>query len=167
MLKRPIRIDGDVAYVTLTKGYLAMIDTADTHFVAGWNWRALVDGNTVYAVRKDCSGPKQRSVKMHRIIMGNPEGLEIDHKDGDGLNNRRNNLREATRSQNNHNQRRSKNNTSGFKGVTWHKAGGKWQAQIMMDGRKRFLGLHATPEAAHTAYCKASAELHGEYGRVA
>jgi hypothetical protein len=85
----------------------------------------------------------------------------------DGLDNRRANLRIATHQQNNHNHRISKNNTSGFKGVTWFERSKKWVAQINMNGKKIHLGLHGTPEAAHAAYAAASAKLHGEFGRTA
>ena len=162
---RQIRIVGNLAYVPLTRGYEAIIDAADVPMVAGFNWYAQVKLHTAYAVRNGYSGPNHREVRMHRTIMGEPDGMDVDHCDGDGLNNRRANLREATRKQNTHNQRTRSSNTSGFKGVTWHKAGGKWQAQIMMDGRKRHLGLFDTPEAAHEAYVSASKDLHGNFGR--
>jgi len=84
---------------------------------------------------------------------------DVDHLDGDPSNNRLVNLREATCSQNVGNARRSKANTSGFKGVTWHKRLGKWQAQIMVDRCNHHLGYHLTAEAAHVAYC-AAAHLH-------
>lgn len=164
---RPIRIEGKVAYVPLSRGYEAIIDAADVPLVESYNWCAMVDGHTVYAVRTDYTGPKQRKVYLHRLIMGEPEGLQVDHRDGNGLDNRRANLREATPSQNLHNQRLSRANTSGYKGVEWHKAKGKWRARIMINGKQRYLGLFATAEDAYAAYCKASAELHGEFGRTA
>ena len=118
---RPIRIDGVLAFITLTKGYEAVIDVADVPLVAGYNWYALVMPRTVYAARNDRSGPKKRNVFMHRVILGEPEGLQTDHKDGNGLNNTRDNLREATISQNGSNRRIGCNNTSGYKGVRSHK----------------------------------------------
>ena len=166
MKARPIRIVGDLAYVTLTRGYEAVIDSADVPLVDGFNWCALVHKNAVYARRADCSGIKQRAVYLHRVILGEPDGMDVDHRDGDGLNNRRNNLREATRSQNMCNQRISSRNTHGLKGVHWHKAAGKWQAHIKLNGRNRHLGLFTTPEAAYAAYCDASTRLHGDFGRT-
>jgi hypothetical protein len=163
---RPITIEGDAAYVALTKGYKAVIDAEDAHLVDGWNWTALVRRNTVYAYRKDCSGQKLRAAYMHRVIMGEPEGLQVDHRDGDGLNNCRSNLREATHAENMRNRRLGRDNTTGFKGVAWHKASGKYQAKIRLNGERKWLGLHDTPEAAHAAYRKASTRLHGEFGRI-
>lgn len=163
-VKRAIRINGDLAYVPLTRGYETVIDATDIHLVDGCNWCAAVIGNTVYAVRTVRIGEKRRNVSMHRTIMGHPEGLEIDHVDGDGLNNRRDNLRKATTEQNQRNQRLNCLNTSGYKGVTM--CGGKWQSRIQVRGKQIFLGRHDTPGAAHAAYCEASAKYHGEFGRV-
>jgi len=164
-LPRPIRIDGDVAYVPLTKGHEAVINAADVHLVANTNWCVLIEAHTVYAVRTG-PRPKQSSIRMHRVIMGEPVGLQVDHRDGDGLNNRRDNLRVATSSQNAQNQRRSSANLSGHKGVGFHKTSGKWRARIKLNGKRKHLGYFDTPEDAHEVYCKVSAELHGEFGRT-
>jgi len=164
---RPVRIEGNLAYVTLTQGYNAVIDATDAPLVVQFNWCAAVGRNTVYAKRTDHSGSKSRLVLMHRIIVGDPKGLEVDHRDGDGLNNRRSNLREATKTQNRRNQRTSRANTSGFKGVSYDAWNRTWQAGISINGKSKRLGSFPTPEAAYVAYCKASAELHGEFGRVA
>lgn len=162
---RLIRIEEDVAFIPLTRGYEAVISVEDVSLVGEWLWYSQLDGNTVYAVRNDRSGCKPKTVYMHRLIMDEPAG-EVDHRDGDGLNNRRMNLRIATGSQNRQNSRLSKRNTSGFKGVSYFERRGKWQAHIGIKGRTKFLGLFDSPEDAHVAYCKASAELHGNFGRT-
>lgn len=166
-MKRAIRIEGDVAYVPLTKGYEAVIDAADVPLVDGFNWCAQVQSHTVYAIRRDCSGPTPSTVRMHRAIISEIDGLEVDHRDGNGLNNRRNNLRESTKAQNQQNSRIRRNNTSGFKGVCWDKASGKWMASIKANGKRRTLGRFTTPDVAHAAYVMASRALHGEFGRIA
>jgi hypothetical protein len=163
---KPIRVEGNIAYVPLTKGYEAVIDAADVPLVGAHNWKAKVEPNTVYAVRNDRSGPKEREVRMHRVIMGEPNGLEVDHRDSNGLNNKRENLREATSQQNGHNTRISKSNTSGFKGVSWNKNCGKWRSYISINGQQNHLGFYDTAEQAHEAYCDASAKYHGEFGRT-
>lgn len=164
---RPIRIEGDVAYIPLARGYEAVVDAADVPLVSGRVWNIQTTPWNIYAHCADRSTGRRRLIKLHRLLMGEPEGLEIDHIDGDGLNNRRSNLRCATTAQNQYNQRLAAHNTSGFKGVSWHKRDKAWTANIKFDGRKRFLGYFSTPEDAHAAYCRASAELHGEFGRVA
>lgn len=88
---------------------------------------------------------------------------QIDHINGRRDDNRLCNLRLATRSENTRNAKRRSDNTSGFKGVGFHKAQGKWRARIKIDGRRKDLGRFDTPEEAHAAYCKAAAELHGEF----
>jgi hypothetical protein len=164
--KRPIRIEGDIAYVPLTQGYEAIIDASDVHLVDGVSWFPMASGKTVYARRIDYSGDKPRKVWLHRAIMGDTDGLEIDHIDCDGLNNRRRNLRPATRSQNLANKQIYTNNTSGFKGVSWKKGNGKWVSYIKANGQQYHLGYFDTPEAAHAVYAKASEKLHGEFGRL-
>lgn len=163
---RPIRIEGNVAYIPLTKHFEAIIDTADVPLVDDRNWCAAVRPNGTYAVSKGRCDGKMIGVHLHRVILSAPAGMQADHIDGDGLNNRRSNLRLATPSENARNQRRSRDNTSGFKGVWWHKGRRKWQAQIMAGGRQQYLGLFNTAEAAHAAYCEAAKSLHGEFARA-
>ena len=165
--RRPIRIEGDVAYVPLTHGYEAAIDIADVPLVEGVSWFACIGTHTVYAVCTDRSGGQQRRLRMHRVLAGSASCPHVDHKDGDGLNNRRNNLRPATKEQNAQNARFRRDNTSGFKGAFLDRRRNKWEARIKANGESRFLGYFHTAEAAHTAYCRASAELHGEFGRTA
>ena len=102
----------------------------------------------------------------HRIIFLMHRGYlpdEIDHIDGNGLNNDIENLRAATRSQNGRNRGAPKHNTSGFKGVSWHKKSNKWRAVIKFGGKQRHLGYLDTPEAAHEAYKAAATKLHKEF----
>jgi hypothetical protein len=170
---RPIRIEGDCAFVTLSAGYVCVIDAADVDLINVGNWSAHVsrrgDGSvlTVYAFRQICdeNGRRGRAL-MHRLIAGTPAGLQTDHIDGDGLNNRRANLRNATKTQNGRYIRRPLHNTSGVKGVSWHKGSNKWRASIKCDGKSRALGSFKSIAEAAEAYAAASAELHGEFGRL-
>lgn len=170
---RPIRIEGNIAYVPLTLGYEAIIDARDVEKVGGQCWRAMEvrrkDGSiyTVYAKRSVRERGKIRTIYLHRHLMDAPDGMDVDHRDGNGLNNRRANLRVATRAENMRNQRLSAANTSGYKGVVWSKAAGKWQAQIKFNKRTRVIGYFVSLEDAAAAYAIASAELHREFGRVA
>lgn len=175
--KRKIRVVGDLAYIPLTKGYEAVIDAVDVPLVERWNWTARVrlhaDGSVsnVYAGRMDGPVGNRRNVLLHRFLTDAPDEMDVDHRDGNGLNNRRRgekgNLRTATRAQNLQNSRLSRSNTSGFKGVSWVASRSRWLACIQAHGKRVCLGLFKTPEAAAAAYAKASAELHGEFGRVA
>jgi len=170
---RPIRTDGNVAIIPLTKGYEAVIDVMDVPLVAGYNWRSQVsfraDGEvlSVYAVREAYMDGKKNSVLLHRLIASATPEVKIDHRDGDGLNNRRNNLRAASSSQNLANQRRRVDNSSGVKGVYWYASRGLWHASIAMNGKEHFLGYFAKLEDAAAAYSAASKQLHGEFSRLA
>ncbi len=164
---REIRIEGKIAYVPLTRGYEAVIDTQDVPMVGEWNWYAETRRHGVYARRDEQVGDIRLRIYLHRQILGNPNGLQIDHIDGNGLNNLRSNIREATAEQNAHNQRISPKNKSGFKGVSWNRRDAKWQSFIRAGGKHLGLGSFDTPEAAHAAYCDASERLHGRFGRVA
>ena len=160
------------AIIPLSKGYVTIVDSCDAGLASGRKWIANVayrpDGSvrTVYAYRRQFFDGVLRTVYLHRLIAGTPTGMFTDHIDGDGLNNRRSNLRTADVQQNSCNQRLSLANSSGHKGVYWHKASGLWHAQIKKDGRKYSLGYFSDVEAAAAAYSKASTEIHGEYGRV-
>jgi hypothetical protein len=92
-----------------------------------------------------------------------PLTLQIDHINGDPADNRIINLRLATPAQNAKNIRKKENTTSSYKGASWHKKTGKWQAQIKVDGRNIYLGYYNTQLDAHLAYCAAAARLHGEF----
>lgn len=167
MKKRPVRIDGDIAYVPLTRGYEAVIDAADVELVSAFNWQAFVGSHTIYAQRTDQSGGKRKTVRMHRVISCASSDLEVDHINGNGLDNRRANLRSATHQQNLQNQRISSINKVGFKGVSWHKRASKWRARITVGGRESNLGLFASAKDAHAAYVDASIRMHGNFGRSA
>ena len=167
MAIRPIRIEGDVAFVPLTRGLEAVIDAADAAFVGQWNWCARVSRGHAYAGRAGSKKLGETKIKLlHRELLRAPDNLFVDHASGDGLDDRRQNLRLATPTQNHRNQRTSKANTSGAKGVSWHKRIGRWAANISVDGKSLHLGYYDTKELAQAAYAAASAEHHGEFGRT-
>lgn len=99
---------------------------------------------------------------MHHLLMPRISGFEIDHKDLNPFNNQKDNLRYATQSQNSQNKKQT-NNTSGYKGVSFKKRSGKWQAQIMKDQVAYHLGYFITAEGAACAYDKKAKELFGEH----
>lgn len=161
---KPIRIDGDIAYVTLTSGCEAIIDVSDVGLVSEFNWYTRKSRKTMYAA-KNIYGSRS-SIGLHRFLLGDPKGLEVDHIDMNGLNNRRENLRVATRKQNAANTKTPKNNTSGYKGVSWSNGAKKWAAQICVDGKNIKLGTFSDPKDAYLAYCDAVCRYRGEFGRT-
>ena len=164
---RKIQIVDDLALVPLSGGHIATIDAADVALVAGRNWQSRPRGLTIYAVRFDRSGSERKTIYLHRLIMGMPTGWEVDHIDCNGLNNCRSNLRLATRQGNVRNTRIRKDNKTGFKGVIVDAPSGQWRARIKTNGKLKHLGLFASAEAAHAAYCEAARELHGDFARTA
>lgn len=168
---RPIRVEGNVAYVPLTKGYETVIDFSDVNLVEGFNWCAhevRKKGSVckVYAVRTALHSGRNVTVLMHRVVLQAGREFEVDHRDSDGLNNRRSNLRIATPSENRKNQVIGSRNTSGVKGVSWHRKAQKWLVQIHSEGKRTYLGLFADIDAAAAAYASASERIHGEFGRL-
>lgn len=151
--------------VPVRPGFTAWIDAADRDLVAGHHWYALHGHNgKVYAYASVTGG----SVYMHRLIAGTPEGMETDHVNGDGLDNRRANLRLATPSQNRANMGKPRRpdggrHSSRFKGVAWDKSRGLWRAAITVDGRTTNLGRYVCEAEAARAYDSAAAAAWGEF----
>lgn len=155
--------------IPLTCGQVALVDDADYERLAKHKWFARKDADRGwYAERKVWKpGPvRQQRVAMHREVLGVESGLHVDHRNGNGLDNRRENLRAATHSQNQANRMWSTRNTSGYKGVTLHRLTGKWQAAIKVNGRSFYLGLHETKEAAAAAYATAARQRFGEFAQT-
>ncbi len=108
----------------------------------------------------------KQGIRRHAIVWAIHNGYwakEIDHKNRDPSDDRIENLRECTNSQNNANQRRRSDNKSGFKGAYWCNRGKRWCAMISFNGKNKYLGGFDTPEEAHLAYVKAARELFGEF----
>jgi len=92
--------------ISLSQGKVARVDEEQFEWLNAWKWCAHKGRNTWYAVRRDYSGDKPKMVSMHRLLLGPPPGMETDHRNGDGLDNRRSNLRACTRRQNQMNKRK-------------------------------------------------------------
>lgn len=165
---RGIEIHDGIAFVPLTRGYVARIDPEDVEKVRCFNWSVQIRPRTCYAIRtprKNEQGTRAHML-LHRLIMDAPEDTQVDHISGDGLDCRKQNLRLATSEDNARNARRRRDNQSGYKGVSWHKQRRKWVAQLNIDGKRKHLGLFICPKEAHAVYCDAVERLHGEFART-
>jgi hypothetical protein len=144
--------------IPLTRGKVAIVDASDYDMLSSHRWYATEKGYAAASV-------KRVNVRMHRLIMGLERGdrRQIDHINGDRADNRRCNLRICDLRANNCNRRTFGKNKTGYKGVTLNHNTGVFSARIDSHGVRNYLGSFATAEDAHAAYCKAVAELHGEF----
>lgn len=149
-------------YIPLTKGAVARVDPADyERLIQMGSWCLNSSG---YAVHYTKVNGQRKTLLMHRLLMNAPPHLQVDHINRDKLDNRRENLRFATRSQNQANKNVGKNNTSRFKGVNQNK--GKWEARIKYHGRRINLGRFTNRVKAALVYDAASLILYGEFAGV-
>lgn len=155
--------------IKLTKGFYAEVDAADYEYLSQWKWQYGANG---YAVRDEYLGKidgkyAHRTVLMHRVLLNAPSGLDVDHINRDKLDNRRSNLRLATRNQNKANTGpRKRLRTELPKGVTYNpsiRSKQPYMARICLRGKSYFLGNFYKLEDAENAYLTKKQELYGEY----
>ena len=159
--------------IRLTQGQVAIVDDEDYEFLSKFKWHAVKHSKdrTFYAVRNskpDAAG-KRRLVYMHRFILGITIGVEVDHEDRNGLDNRRSNLRvmEAHGENMRNSAKQAKRATSSrFKGVSWNHRKRKWAAYVTLNRKRKFLGYFLEEEEAARAYDVAAKSLFGEFARL-
>ena len=140
--------------IKLTQNKIAMVDGEDFETLNKYKWYAKKFKNTFYAARNiRLENGKQKTILMHSIIMQTPVGMMVDHRNGDGLNNQRNNIRIVTRRQNA--QNRHDNSSSKYPGVNWNNEKNKWQSSITINNKCKFLKRCDNELDAYVAYLKA------------
>lgn len=146
------------------RGNKAMLDDEDWDKISGLSWSILRGRNTKYATHQKETRGKVRHTLMHHLILGKPpKGMVTDHINGDGLDNRKSNLRFCTVSENAMNSKLPSNNTSGHRGVFWNKRLRKWAAQIQANQKTYYLGVFQEKTDAIQARAKMAKALHGDF----
>jgi hypothetical protein len=145
---------------------VALIDDTDA-WITQWNWNIAKSNGHIYATRRLPLNERRdgeiSTLLMHRVLLNAPTGVKVDHQDGNGLNNRRYNLRLATTQENARNAVTPRNNTSGVTGVHWHTKQQRWVARITIDYKKVHLGSFIDFEDAVTARLAAEEHYFGEF----
>lgn len=148
--------------ISLTQDKFTLVDDEDFDLLNQYKWFWTRNKWGGYAGRRK----EGKTILMHRFIMNSPKGMEIDHANNDSLDNRRSNLRICSRSENMQNMSIPSHNTSGFKGVVWHKIAKKWMVQIKKDKKRQYLGLYKDKlEAAHR-YDEIAEQIFGKYAKL-
>jgi len=156
------------SYIPVSQGkYSAVVDSDLFDFLSQWNWR-LISG---YASRsqkyRDENGKmKKKTIRMHSVINQTPQGMVTDHINGDKLDNRKSNLRSATRQQNQWNRKPGKMSFTGIKGVGWCIKTNKWRTSISIDGSRKTIGYYECIGMAIKRYNDFAKEYHGDFARL-
>lgn len=152
--------------IKLSQGKFTFVDDEDFDFLSQWNWYCSeTKKGSVYAVRKEYIYPKQKTIYMHRLIANCPKGMDIDHIDGNRLNNQKSNLRICSHNENMYNRKLYSNNKSGYKGVA-QRSSGHYEARIRVNNRVICLGTYLTAELAAEVYDRAAIEYHGKFAKT-
>ena len=158
-------VEGALAYIELLNGGVAIIDAADAGLVAGRGWSHNKVSGQRYVCTYSYGGGKR--TYLHRFLVQAPRGWTVDHADLDGLNNRRGNLRVASKAENGANRTAPRNNTSGAKGVIRYRRNRElWVAQIGARDGVHYLGIFDSREAAQAAYFTAAIKRYGQFARA-
>jgi hypothetical protein len=153
--------------IELSSGHIALIDEHNWGLAEPYGWFSVVSKRVIYvrANTRVSDGGKRTCIMLHRLITGAPAGIQVDHINYDGRDNREVNLRLCTNRQNTAHRRTPANNTSGYKGVSWHERDRRWTAYITVNGTRKCVGYFSDLRAAVEAYNVADLAANGEFAQ--
>lgn len=161
-MRIPAKIPSGSRLIALSQGRFALVDEDDYERASQYKWSYhKSDG---YAVRMEGTPGGRRMVQLHRFILGADDPI-VDHVSGSTLDCRKSNLRGASASKNQRNKGK-RNNTSGYKGVSWNTEKSKYSVEIQVDGKTTHLGYYDDAKEAARAYDAEAKKLHGDFARL-
>ena len=149
----------------MIKTYTVLLSDEDYDRVSSIPWHVMVTHGVPYFIHTYGKTRERQKYLLHRFIVGAKKGDIVDHKNGNTLDNQRENLRICSSVNNSQNSKKHSDNRSGYKGVRFHKPSGLYNACIRVNRKHISLGYYRTPEEAHEAYCEAAELYFGEYAR--
>lgn len=147
--------------IALSQYKVTVVDDEDYEYLSQWKWYASCERGRWYAARRNPDTPG--IIKMHRVIMNTPYDLEVDHKDWNGLNNQKNNLRNCTHAENNQNK---KDTGNGYQGVFKNTNAATFMARIVVNYKPLYLGSFKTQRDAALAYNRAALIYFGSNAKL-
>jgi len=169
LLYRRLRYGYAFRLIRMEQPRYAKVDPADYERLRKYEWFTKKGKNSFYALRHTSGGKRQKEgvIYLHQEIIKVPKGMMVDHINHDGMDNRRSNIRAATRAQNMRNRgKRSGSRSSKYKGVSWKKQTRKWQATITFERKRIYLGCYHSEIEAAKAYDRAAMKYHGEFASL-
>lgn len=148
--------------IELTQGKFAVVDDEDYEYISMFKWHLSYSGYVASSVYNP-ETKRSKHLLMHRFLTPCPKGKQVDHIDGDRLNNCRDNLRICTLAENRSNSGRYTTNTSGHRGIQWRSDKKKWRARIFHDKKEYFLGYFADKDKAVEVWRRVAKLLYGEF----
>lgn len=157
----------EIRKIPLRPGVVAIVDEEDFERINAHKWCLLFSEGKGYATRKSPAvNGNRKTIRMHREVLKAPDGVIVDHINGDGLDNRKTNLRLCDLSQNGANRRHHRKALSGYKGVSWNKAAETWHVMVRYKGQLIPLGTYGDLKEAIAVYNRAVTDLHGEFAAL-
>lgn len=161
-MPNPTNTNSGTRKIPLTQGKFAIVDAEDYLMLIKWKWHHRGG----YAKRAINRREERRAVAMHNQIMNPPKGMEVDHINGNGLDNRKCNLRICKHQNNTWNRKPVTGSSSKYKGVSFHRPGNYWKAYIKINEQQKHIGCFLSEEEAAIAYNMVARVLHGEFAKL-